>query len=105
MYDYKTALEQEWAVFRALAPKELVDLFLEPNPDYATREAIDGLLIDLGFFELSMEYCHRKRTKKANLTVLDGREFTSRDLLRLLMDNIQSEGLHSLLDQRVGYLY
>lgn len=34
MYDPKTALQQEWAVFRALAPQELLDLILAPNLDH-----------------------------------------------------------------------
>ncbi len=105
MYDYQTALKQEWAVFCALAPKELVDLIQDPNPSHQLSEALETMLLELGFFELSMEYCHREPSKKVHLTVVGEKELTTQDLLRSFMDNIQSEGLHHLFDQRVGYLY
>lgn len=105
MYDYKTALEQEWAVFRALAPQELIDLILAPNLDHEMRNSLETMLIELGFHELSMEYCHRKGSDKILQHLLGGQERDTRHLLRLFMDNIQSEELHKLFDQRVGYLY
>lgn len=105
MYDPKTALQQEWTVFRALAPQELLDLILAPNLDHEMRNTLETMLIELGFFELSLEYCQWKGSNKVIQSVLDGREYDTRHLLRLFMDNIHSEGLHNLFDQRVDYLY
>lgn len=64
MYDPKTALQQEWAVFRALAPQELLDLILAPNLDHEMSPPLETMLIELGFFELSLEYCQMKQTDK-----------------------------------------
>ena len=105
MYDDQTALKQEWAVFCALAPQELLDRVQTPNLDHEKKGAIETMFIQLGFFELALEYYPQKDTCQVIRDALERREYDTRDLLRLFMDNIHSEDLHHLFDQRVGYLY
>ena len=96
------ALRQEWTVFCALAPQELLDLIISKDLSVDMRSTIETIFIQLGFFELSLYWCHKKG---ANKLFQPHKDYDTRELLHLFMDNIKSESLYDLFDKQVGYYY
>ncbi len=103
MYDAKATAEQEWEVFKALCPKELMDIIESPDITTVQYKKIYNMLLSLGFYDsatlfLESKYAlvqeNRKKNNETDLLVFTNtamrRNKYSDDYVQLFIDNVRN---------------
>lgn len=106
--------EQEWAVFSALCPPELMAIIKDPDMVPVTYEAVARMFEMLGFQELEMEFANNKKLRlppgEDINPIIDLMDYQNiflyiRPLLHLFVENIQSDSLRDLFEKKLDYYY
>lgn len=96
------AVEQEWAVFKALCPQSLLDLIEDPNISFQDFQRVTDMFFTLGFEYLTFEFTANPATKWCRMLSPEG-EFSGIPYIRLFLDNLASQSLRSLFESKADY--
>lgn len=100
-------LKQDWDIFKALAPEELINLIQDKNISIETSQKIAQTLFYLGFNYLFHEYVLKVHSKKLNKEIEDMEiiydGFKSKDFINKFLNNIENEKIKKMFFSQVSF--
>lgn len=112
-------VEQEWAVFKAICPKPLLDIIETVDISYSDYIKIVNMYHLLGFDELSKDFLVSRfedlqedtekvckagmNPAKAKYYKVEYEEYEEKEYIQLFLENIISPSLKDLFQKKVDY--
>lgn len=93
--------KEEWSVFKILCPKELMELYMNENIDFATRTSVAFALNSLGFHGLAYDFLEFGLINEQDNNYKNENAIP---FIKMFLNNIKSEGISELFSKKVKNL-